>query len=61
MAAIEEGINHFMERSQVLINALDEVGKLHPFIAGAARSIIRDQWAQLNKTLTSGCYGVQSE
>lgn len=34
MAAIEEGINHLMEGSQVLMNALDEVGKLHPFIGG---------------------------
>jgi hypothetical protein len=29
--AIEEGVNNFMEGSQVLMNALGEVAKLHPF------------------------------
>jgi hypothetical protein len=29
--AIEEGVNTFMEGSQVLMNALGEVAKLHPF------------------------------
>lgn len=34
MEAIEQGINRFIEGSQVLMNALDEVAKLHPFIGG---------------------------
>ncbi|KAJ7849789.1 hypothetical protein B0H14DRAFT_3866764 [Mycena olivaceomarginata] len=33
--AIEEGVNTFMEGSQVLMNALGEVAKLHPFISVA--------------------------
>lgn len=32
--AIEESVRGFAESSKVLINALDEVSKLHPFIAG---------------------------
>lgn len=31
---IEQGINKFMEGSTVLMNALDEVAKLHPFVGG---------------------------
>jgi hypothetical protein len=34
MEAIEEGVNTFMEGSQVLMRALSEVAKLHPFIGG---------------------------
>jgi hypothetical protein len=34
MQAIEQGVNHFAEGSAVLMNALDEVSKLHPFIGG---------------------------
>ncbi|KAJ6536682.1 hypothetical protein DFH09DRAFT_1324428 [Mycena vulgaris] len=33
--AIEEGVNTFLEGSQVLMNALGEVAKLHPFIGVA--------------------------
>lgn len=32
--AIESNIKSFLEGSQVLLDALDEVGKLHPFIGG---------------------------
>ncbi|KAJ6610413.1 hypothetical protein B0H10DRAFT_2060654 [Mycena sp. CBHHK59/15] len=34
MEAIEHGLNTFMEGIPVLMNALDEVAKLHPFIGG---------------------------
>ena len=34
MQAITEGVNAFLEGSTVLMNALDEVSKLHPFIGG---------------------------
>ena len=33
-AAIEEGVNTFMETVPALIKALDEVAKVHPFISG---------------------------
>lgn len=32
---IQEGINTFMEAVPVLMKALDEVAKIHPFISGA--------------------------
>jgi len=32
--AIEQGVNKFMEGSKVLMDALDGVAKLHPFIGG---------------------------
>lgn len=32
--AIEEGLSHFLEGSAVLMKALDEVAKLHPFVGG---------------------------
>ncbi|KAJ7084934.1 hypothetical protein C8R44DRAFT_894044 [Mycena epipterygia] len=35
MEAIEKGLNSFMEGMPVLMNALDEVAKVHPFIAVA--------------------------
>lgn len=38
MDAITEGINHFLEGSTVLMNALDEVAKLHPFVGGTLGS-----------------------
>lgn len=31
---IEDGINRFMEGSSILLKALDEVAKVHPFVAG---------------------------
>ena len=34
VAEIERGVNTFMEAVPVLIKALDEVGKIHPFIQG---------------------------
>jgi hypothetical protein len=37
MQAIEQGVNHFLEGSAVLMNALDEVSKLHPFIGGVLK------------------------
>ncbi|KAF8509109.1 hypothetical protein BU17DRAFT_56323 [Hysterangium stoloniferum] len=33
MEAIENGINHFMEGSAVLMKALDELSKIHPFVS----------------------------
>ncbi|KAJ7093996.1 hypothetical protein B0H15DRAFT_905027 [Mycena belliarum] len=44
MEAIEKGINTFMEGMPVLINALDEVAKLHPFI-GVAVMAFKAVWA----------------
>jgi hypothetical protein len=32
MEAIEQGLNSFMEGMPVLMNALDEVAKLHPYV-----------------------------
>jgi len=32
--AMEKGVNSFMEAVPVLMNALDEVAKIHPFISG---------------------------
>ena len=32
MEAIEKGLNSFMEGMPVLMNALDEVAKLHPYV-----------------------------
>jgi hypothetical protein len=32
MEAIEQGLNTFMEGMPVLMNALDEVAKLHPYV-----------------------------
>lgn len=36
MQAIEQGVNHFLEGSEVLMKVLDEVQKLHPFIGGVS-------------------------
>ncbi|KAJ7248435.1 hypothetical protein C8J57DRAFT_1358239 [Mycena rebaudengoi] len=44
MEAIEEGVNTFMEGSQVLMRALSEVAKLHPFI-GVAVMTFQAVWA----------------
>ncbi|KAJ7115777.1 hypothetical protein C8R44DRAFT_213727 [Mycena epipterygia] len=44
MEAIEEGLNTFMEGMPVLMNALDEVAKLHPFI-GVAVMAFKAVWA----------------
>ncbi|KAJ6610468.1 hypothetical protein B0H10DRAFT_411247 [Mycena sp. CBHHK59/15] len=44
MEAIEKGINSFMEGMPVLMNALDEVAKLHPFI-GVAVMAFKAVWA----------------
>lgn len=35
--AIEDGINGFVEHSEVLMKALDNVAKLHPFVGGKLR------------------------
>jgi hypothetical protein len=37
-AAIEEGVNTFMETVPALIKVLDEVAKHHPFISGTDES-----------------------
>lgn len=34
---VKDRVNHFVENSKMLMNALDEVGKLHPFIQGQFR------------------------
>ncbi|KAF7361998.1 hypothetical protein MVEN_00545000 [Mycena venus] len=44
MEAIEQGLNTFMEGMPVLMNALDEVAKLHPFI-GVAVMAFKAVWA----------------
>ncbi|KAJ7757035.1 hypothetical protein B0H16DRAFT_1721499 [Mycena metata] len=44
LEAIENGINSFMEGMPVLMNALDEVAKLHPFI-GVAVMAFKAVWA----------------
>ena len=41
MQAIEQGINSFLEGSTTLMNALDSVEKLHPFIGGLFGSFKR--------------------
>ena len=33
---IQEGVNAFMDAVPVLMKALDEVAKIHPFISGAS-------------------------
>ena len=38
---IEKGVNTFMEAVPVLMKALDEVAKVHPFISGASPSLLR--------------------
>ena len=40
LEAIEQGVNHFLEGSAVLMKTLDEVAKLHPFVGGAVRQAI---------------------
>ena len=37
--AIEKGVNAFMEAVPVLMSALDEVAKIHPFISGMDESV----------------------
>ncbi|KAJ7777905.1 hypothetical protein DFH07DRAFT_730843 [Mycena maculata] len=44
MEAIEQGLNTFMEGMPALMNALDEVAKLHPFI-GVAVMAFKAVWA----------------
>ncbi|KAJ7783010.1 hypothetical protein B0H16DRAFT_1495047 [Mycena metata] len=44
LEAIEQGLNKFMEGMPVLMNALDEVAKLHPFI-GVAVMAFKAVWA----------------
>jgi len=46
--AIEKGVNTFTETIPVLMKALDEVAKVHPFIAGMGESVPNTQ------VLTSG-------
>lgn len=36
--AIEQGVNAFLEGSAMLMKALDEVAKFHPFIGGVLES-----------------------
>jgi len=36
--AVEEGANHFINTFLVLMKALDEVAKVHPFISGTGES-----------------------
>jgi hypothetical protein len=40
MQAIEQGMNHFLEGSAVLMNVLDDVAKLHPFIGGECKHTV---------------------
>jgi hypothetical protein len=43
--AIKEGIDHFFDGMPVLMKALDEVAKLHPFIGGMSTlSMINHAW-----------------
>ncbi|KAF7307764.1 hypothetical protein MKEN_01136500 [Mycena kentingensis (nom. inval.)] len=44
MEAIEQGLNTFMEGMPVLMNALDEIAKLHPFV-GVAVMAFKAVWA----------------
>ncbi|KAF7297297.1 hypothetical protein MIND_00962900 [Mycena indigotica] len=44
MDAIEQGLNTFMEGMPVLMNALDEIAKLHPFV-GVAVMAFKAVWA----------------
>ncbi|KAJ6593779.1 hypothetical protein B0H19DRAFT_34811 [Mycena capillaripes] len=44
LEAIEQGLNTFMEGMPILMNALDEVAKLHPFI-GVAVMAFKAVWA----------------
>ncbi|KAJ7126323.1 hypothetical protein C8R44DRAFT_980121 [Mycena epipterygia] len=44
MEAIEKGLNSFMQGMPVLMNALDEVAKLHPFV-GVAVMAFKAVWA----------------
>jgi len=39
-SAIEKGVNTFMQSVPVLIKALDEVAKVHPFISGMSESAL---------------------
>nr|GAT60452.1 predicted protein [Mycena chlorophos] len=48
MDAIEQGLNTFMDGIPVLMNALDEVAKLHPFI-GVAVMAFKAVWALESK------------
>ena len=41
--AIEKGVNAFMEAVPVLMSALDEVAKIHPFISGTEESALNVQ------------------
>jgi hypothetical protein len=43
LKAIEQGVNHFLEGSAILIKGLNEVAELHPFVKGAPREIIFDR------------------
>ena len=40
---IEKGVNAFMEAVPVLMSALDEVAKIHPFISGTGESVLNNQ------------------
>jgi hypothetical protein len=46
---IEDSVRRFAEGSQVLINALDEVAKIHPFIGGKP-SQSASELARLNRS-----------
>lgn len=41
--AIEKGVNVFMETVPVLMKALDEVAKVHPFISGTGEPVLHMQ------------------
>ena len=41
---IEKGVNAFMEAVPVLMSALDEVAKIHPFISGMGESVPNTQF-----------------
>lgn len=59
LEGLENGIKSFFEGSTFLMNALDEVAKLHPFVGGSSHRIFRHCFAH-TLTLLSCCHGVQS-
>lgn len=37
--SIEQGVNRYLEGSQTFLKALDEIGKIHPFVQGLSLDI----------------------
>lgn len=61
MQAIEQGVNSFMEGSAVLMNALDEVAKLHPFIGSTCQPLYYLDLTILHPILNSRRDGFQGD